>query len=78
MKEVLLSGLNPDTEENQQSACENINRRKLCENQECIDDHELAIHIEKLLYKASSGLPVVNRNAELRYHLLGEEPGLAT
>ena len=35
---------------------------------------ELARDIEKLFGKASPGLPVVNRNAELRYHLLNALP----
>ena len=72
LKAALMSGLSPDTEEDRQSARESLGRRKLRENQESVD--ELARDIEKLLDKASPGLPAVNRNAELRYHLLNALP----
>ena len=72
LKEALLSELSPDTEENRQSAHESLSRRKLRENQESID--ELARDLERLLDKASPGLPAINRNAELRYHLLNALP----
>ena len=41
LKEVLLTRLNPDTEEDRQSAHDELGWRKLCENQESVD--ELAI-----------------------------------
>ena len=72
LKEALLSELSPDTEEDRQSARESLSRRKLRENQESVD--ELARDLERLLDKASPGLPAINRNAELRYHLLNALP----
>ena len=49
LKEALLSGLSPDTEEDRQSAHESLSRRKLRENQESVD--ELARDLERLLDK---------------------------
>ena len=72
LKEALLSRLSPDTEEDRQSARDELGRRKLRENQESID--ELARDIEKLFDSASPGLPDANRQAELRYHLLNALP----
>ena len=72
LKEALLSGLSPDTEEDRQSTSESLSRRKLCKNPESID--ELARDLERLLDKVSPGLPAINRNAELRYHLLNALP----
>jgi len=37
LKEALLSRLSPDTEEDRQSICDELGRRKLRENQESID-----------------------------------------
>ena len=67
LKEALLSRFSPDTEEDRQSANESLSQRKFCESQESVG--ELARDVEKLLSKASPGLPAVNRNAELCYHL---------
>ena len=72
LKEALLSRLSPNTEEDRQSARDELGRRKLRENQESID--ELARNIEKLFDSASPGLPDANRQAELRYHLLNALP----
>ena len=58
--------------EDRQSARDELSRRKLRESQESVD--ELARDLEKLLDKASPGLPAANRNAELRYHLLNALP----
>ena len=72
LKEALLGNLCPDTDEDRQTARDELGRRKLREGQESVD--ELARDIEKLLDKASPGLPAANRNAELRYHLLNALP----
>ena len=55
LKEVLLKSLSPDTEEDRLSTQEELAHRHFREGQESID--ELARDIEKLLDKASPGLP---------------------
>ena len=76
LKEALLSSLSPDTEEDRLSAREELSQRKLREGQESVD--ELARDIERLLDKASPGLPMANRDTELRYHLLNSLPEKVT
>ena len=68
LKEALLSRLSSHTEEDRQSARDELGTRKFHENQESVD--ELARDIEKLFDSASPGLPEANRQAELCYHLL--------
>jgi len=72
LKEVPLGNLCPDTEEDRQTAHDELDHRKLCECQESVD--ELTRDIEKLPEKASPGLPMAYRNAELCYHLLNVLP----
>lgn len=76
LKEALLRSLSPDTEEDRQTAHDELGCRKLREGQESVD--ELARDIEKLLDRASPGLPADSRNAELRYHLLNALPDKVT
>ena len=71
-----MSSLSPDTEEDRLSAHEELSQRKLREGQESIN--ELARDIKRLFDKASPGLPMVNRNAKLRYHLLSTLPEKVT
>ena len=72
LKEALLSRLSLDTEEDRQNARESLSGRKLCDNQESVD--ELTRDLERLHDKASPGLPAINRDAELRYYLLNALP----
>ena len=59
LKEVLLSRLRPDTEEDRQRACDELGQRKLHENQERVD--ELARDIKKLFDMAHQK-PIVRWN----------------
>ena len=63
LKKSLLDGLSPDTEEDRLSARDTLSRSCLCEDRDSID--ELARDIEKLLDKASPGLPSNVRDTEL-------------
>ena len=56
LKNALLQRLSPDTEEDRLAALELLLKRKLQEGRESID--EVACDLEKLLDKASPGLPV--------------------
>ena len=68
LKDALLQRLSPNTEEDRLSAQEELARRCLREEQESVD--ELAHDIEKLLDKASPGLPAEIRDSELRFHFI--------
>lgn len=72
LKSALLRRLCPDTEEDRLAAREQLSKRKLREGRESID--EVARDLEKLLDKASPGLPVEIRDTELRYHLINSLP----
>ena len=72
LKDALLRRLSPDTEEDRLAAREQLSQRKLREGRESID--EVARDIEKLLDKASPGLPAAIRDTELRYHLINSLP----
>ena len=66
LKKALLERLDPDTDEDRLSARDKLARRQLRDG-ESVD--ELARDIEKLLEKASPGLPAAARETELRFHL---------
>ena len=66
LKKAILDRLSPDTDEDRLSARDILSRRRL-RDQESVD--ELARDIEKLLDKASPGLPAEAREMELRFHL---------
>lgn len=68
LKTVLLQWLSQDTEEDWLSACKELVRRRLCKEQESVD--KLARDTEKLLDRASPGLPAEMRDSELRFHLI--------
>ena len=72
LKKALLDRLNPDTDEDRLSARDALSRRRLREDRESVD--ELARDIEKLLDKASPGLPPDVRDTELRFHLSSALP----
>ena len=72
LKTALLKRLCPDTEEDRMSAREELARRRLREEQESVD--ELARDIEKLLDRASPGLPAEIRDSVLRFHLINALP----
>ena len=72
LKKALLDRLSPDTDEDRLSARDALSRRHLREDRESID--ELARDIEKMLDKASPGLPAEIRDTELRYHLTSALP----
>ena len=72
LKKALLDRLNPDTDEDRMSARDALSRRRLREDRESVD--ELARDIEKLLDKASPGLPPDVRDTELRFHLSSALP----
>ena len=72
LKNALLQRLNPDTEEDRLAARELLSKRKLQEGRESID--EVARDLEKLLDKASPGLPVEVRDTELRFYLINALP----
>ena len=63
LKDALLQQLCPDTDEERSIARGELSRRQLKEGQESID--ELARDIEKLLDKASPGLPDDVKKTEL-------------
>ena len=63
LKEALMNRLSPDTDEDRLSAREALSRRRLREDRESID--ELARDLERLLDKASPGLPAEIRDTEL-------------
>ena len=72
LKTALLKRLSPDTEEDRLSAWEELAKRRLREEQESVD--ELARDLEKLLDRASPGLPAEIRDSELRFHLINALP----
>ena len=72
LKTALLKRLSPDTEEDRLSAREELAKRRLCEEQESVD--ALAHDLEKLLDRASPGLPAEIRDSELRFHLINALP----
>ena len=72
LKSALLQRLCPDSEEDRLAAREQLSKRKLQEGRESID--EVARDLEKLLDKASPGLPAEIRDTELRYHLINSLP----
>ena len=72
MNEALLSRLSPDTDEDRVCAREQLAQRKLHGDRESVD--ELARDLERLLDKASPGLPIEIRDRELKYHLINALP----
>ena len=72
LKDALLQQLCPDTDEERSIARGELSRRQLKEDQDSID--ELARDIEKLLDKASPGLPDDVKKTELRFHLINALP----
>ena len=71
LKVAILKRLCPDTEEDRLVARERLSRRHLHDG-ESVD--ELACDIEKLLEKASPGLPDELRESELRFYLINALP----
>ena len=71
-KEALLARLSPDTDEDRVCAREQLAQRKLHGDRESVD--ELARDLERLLDKASPGLPAEIRDRELKYHLMNTLP----
>ena len=71
LKKAILDRLNPDTDEDRLSTRDELSQRRLSDR-ESVD--ELARDIEKLLDRASPGLPVEAREMELRYHLMSALP----
>ena len=61
-----MERLSPDTDEDRLTTQDELSKRRL-RDQESVD--ELARDIEKLLDKASPGLPADARDMELRFHL---------
>ena len=59
-------------EEDHLIAREQLSRRKLCKGGESID--ELARDLERLLDKASPGLPAELKDSELHFHLMNSLP----
>ena len=72
LKTALLSRLSPDTVEERLIAREELNRRKFVEGRESID--KMARCIERLLDRASPGLPANVCDSELQYHLINALP----
>ena len=72
LKEALLSRLSSDTDEDRVCAREQLAQRKLHGDRESVD--ELARDLERLLDKASPGLPIEIRDRELKYHLMNALP----
>ena len=72
LKTALLARLSPDTAEERLVAREELNCRKFVEGRESIE--EMARCIERLLDKASPGLPANVRDSELQYHLINALP----
>ena len=66
LKKAILERLSPDTDEDRLTARDELSKRRL-RDQESVD--ELARDIEKLLDKASPGLPADAKDMELRFHL---------
>ena len=58
LKSALLHCLCPNTKEDCVEACEQLSKRKLQEGKESID--EVACDLDKLLNKASPGLPILD------------------
>ena len=71
LKVAILKRLCPDTEEDRLVARERLSRRHLRDG-ESVD--ELARDVEKLLEKASPGLPDELRESELRFYLINALP----
>ena len=71
LKAAILKRLCPDTEEDRIVARERLSRRVL-RKEESID--ELARDLEKLLDRASPGLPVEIKDSELRFYLINSLP----
>ena len=72
LKAALLLRLSPDTDEDRMVAREKLSVRKFRDGGESID--ELARDLERLLDRASPGLPVNVRDTELRFHLINALP----
>ena len=72
LKVALLARLSPDMAEERLIAREELSRKKLVEGRENID--ELVRCIERLVDKASPGLPANVRVNELQYHLINALP----
>ena len=72
LKTALHECLNPNTEEDQLAAHEQLVRRKLRVEAESIN--KLARNLERLLDRASPNLPAEVRDTELRYHLISALP----
>ena len=72
LKASLLRRLSPDTEEDRLAARERLSVRKFRDGAESID--ELARELERLLDRASPGLPANVRDTELRFHLINSLP----
>ena len=71
LKKAILDRLSPDTDEDKLSARNELSQRRLSDR-ESVD--ELARDIEKLLDRASPGLPAEAREMELRFHLMSALP----
>ena len=71
LKAAILKRLCPDTEEDRIVARERLSRRVL-RKEESID--ELARDLEKLLDRASPGLPAEIKDSELRFYLINSLP----
>ena len=72
LKAALLLRLSPDTDEDRMAARERLSARKFREGGESVD--ELARDLERLLDRASPGLPANVRDTELRFHLINALP----
>ena len=72
LKAALWKRLSPDMEEDRLTAHEQLPVRKFREGGESID--ELARDLERLLDKASPGLPAAVRDSELCFHLMNSLP----
>jgi len=72
LKEALLLRLSLDTDEDRMVAREKLSTRKFRDGGESID--ELARDLERLLDRASPGLPANVRDTELRFHLINALP----
>ena len=72
LRVALLKRLSSDMEEDRLTAREQLSCRKLCEGGKSID--ELARNLERLLDKASPGLPAELRDSELCLHLMNSLP----
>ena len=72
LKMALLAQLSLDTAEERLVAHEELNRQKFIKDRESIN--EMARCIERLLNKASPGLPVNVRDSKLQHHLINALP----